>query len=414
MRFDEVATFGDAHLAQIGQTRAGCDVRRIAIPYRHIEPADLPPREWLFDQRLIRGFVSLTVSPGGIGKSSLVLVEAMAMASGRPLLGKASHKNLRVLIWNGEDPADETQRRVAAACKYFDIAGQDLEQNLFISSGRTMPINLAREERGQLIVGSDLIDALVAVIRAQRIDVVIIDPFVTTHSVNENDNRAVNSVVSAWREIADRANCAVELVHHSQKGALTNGRELGVSQSRGASALLDGVRSARFLVGMTSEEASKAGLDSPYGYFRVLDGKANLAPRCDRSRWYRMHGVDLENYSDEYPEGDSVGVCTPWKWPDAFADVSLDDLSLVKELIVGERLRYSDQADDWAGTAVALVLELDIGPRKKGERSSEQNRNRAKVRSILGTWISNGELKVVEGRDPMNRRITKFVEVPSA
>ncbi|MGI4764846.1 MAG: hypothetical protein ACRYGP_07245 [Janthinobacterium lividum] len=30
--------------------------------------------------------MSCTVSPGGRGKSSLVLVEAMALASGRPLL----------------------------------------------------------------------------------------------------------------------------------------------------------------------------------------------------------------------------------------------------------------------------------------------------------------------------------------
>ena len=50
-------------------------------------PKDIPPRQRVYGRHLIRKFLSTTAAPGGIGKSSLVLAEAVAMASGRNLLG---------------------------------------------------------------------------------------------------------------------------------------------------------------------------------------------------------------------------------------------------------------------------------------------------------------------------------------
>ena len=45
------------------------------------------PREWVYGRHLIRGYVSCTVSPGGAGKTTLALTEAIALATGRALLG---------------------------------------------------------------------------------------------------------------------------------------------------------------------------------------------------------------------------------------------------------------------------------------------------------------------------------------
>src|SRR5690606_19629679 len=63
-------------------------VSRKIIPtaFEWVEPENIPPRPWVYGRHFIRGFVTLTVSPGGVGKSSLVTVEALAMASGRNLL----------------------------------------------------------------------------------------------------------------------------------------------------------------------------------------------------------------------------------------------------------------------------------------------------------------------------------------
>ena len=46
----------------------------VPSPFTLREPKLIPPRQWLYGTHLIRGFVSLTVAPGGLGKSSMVLV----------------------------------------------------------------------------------------------------------------------------------------------------------------------------------------------------------------------------------------------------------------------------------------------------------------------------------------------------
>jgi hypothetical protein len=45
---------------------------------------------------VIRKFVSATIAPGGAGKSSLVIVEVLEMAAGKPLLLEVARAPLRV------------------------------------------------------------------------------------------------------------------------------------------------------------------------------------------------------------------------------------------------------------------------------------------------------------------------------
>lgn len=379
-------------------------------PFVLRDTATLPPRRWLYDRHLIAGFASLTVSPGGLGKSSMVLVEALAMVTGRALLGAAPPRPLRVWYWNGEDPRDEIERRVAAACAHYGITATDLGDRLHTDSGRDVPIALATMGKAGVLLARPAVEAMVSAITTGRIDVLVIDPFVTSHAVPENDNGAVNAVVALWREIADRTGCAVELVHHAQKAAINAGSEIGMAQSRGASALIDGVRSARYLVAMTAEEARRAGIETHRGFFRVEMGKANLAPLPDQATWRRLVSVDLFNGTDDYPGGDRVGVVVPWEWPDAFDGVRVQDLEAVKARLASGVWKASEQADEWAGHAVAAVLGIDAGPAKKGQRTPAQNAARAKVRELLKTWKRTGEVVEVIRTDPQNRRSAPFIE----
>ena len=97
----------------------------------------LPPREWLFGQHYIRKFVTATISPGGIGKSSNAIIEALAMATGRqamPLRVVSLGKRTKLKVWYvcGEDPRDEIERRFQAAMIHFGIEPEDVEGYLFI------------------------------------------------------------------------------------------------------------------------------------------------------------------------------------------------------------------------------------------------------------------------------------------
>ena len=74
-----------------------------ATPYVWKDPATLRRREWVYGYLLIRKFVTATVAPGGVGKSSLGAVESLAQVSGKDLLGVFPPRPLRVWLWNLED-----------------------------------------------------------------------------------------------------------------------------------------------------------------------------------------------------------------------------------------------------------------------------------------------------------------------
>ena len=90
------------------------------------------------------------------------------MASNRPLLGIQPRQRCRVWYWNGEDPRDEIERRVAAACLHHQIAPDELEGWLFLDSGRDTEIIVAEETRNGAKIVEPLVAALISEIRAQK------------------------------------------------------------------------------------------------------------------------------------------------------------------------------------------------------------------------------------------------------
>ncbi|MGO8738794.1 AAA family ATPase [Rhodoblastus sp.] len=365
--------------------------RIIAKPFRWIEPATIPPRQWLYGRHYIRGFVSMTVAPGGVGKSSLSIVEFLAMASGKPLLGIEPPTRCRVWLWNGEDPQDEIDRRVMAAALHYGLTPEDLDGYLFTNSGRETEIILATQLRTGVKIAEPVVNEVISTIQKNRIDLMGIDPFVSSHQVTENDNQAIDRVAKTWGKIAGVTNCAIELVHHSRK---SNGNETSIEDARGASALSGAVRSGRTLNVMSEEEAAKAGVEFRRSHVRIDHGaKSNLAKPPDKATWIRLTSVDLGN-------GDEVGVVTSWKWPDPLENVSVHDLRAVQNIIAAGEWRDSVQAKDWAGKAVAQAMKLD----------ATNKRDKARINSLLKIWKASGALTVVEKKDS-KRELRDFVEV---
>lgn len=367
-----------------------------ATPFRWIDPAAIPPRGWIYGWHYIRKFIATTIAPGGIGKSSLVIVEALAIATGQALLGITPNESTPVWIWNGEDPREEMERRVMAAALRYRLRPEDLEGRLFLDSGRTAPIVIARQTREGTVIAEPVVEAVKAAIRDNGIGVFVVDPFVSSHEVSENDNGAINAVATVWAQIADETGCAIELVHHARKG---QGGEVTVEDGRGASALLSKARAGRALNVMTEEEAERAGVENRRLHFRYYDGKANLAPPADSSTWLRLASVDLGNARADRP-ADSVGVAESWWWPDPFTGVTTADLRAVQQKVSEGRYRESSQAKDWVGRAVAEALRLDV----------ENKADRAKIKGLLKTRIRTGALRIVDDQDERGNK-RPFVEV---
>jgi len=368
------------------------EAQKVALepkPFVLGDASKIPPREWVYGRHYIRKFLSVTVAPGGTGKTAITLAEAVAMATGRSIMGVETEPR-RVWVWNLEDPLEELQRRIAGIAQHHNITQDDLGDRLLVNSGRDEPLIIA-EQAGGANVLTPAADALTHHIKAMNVDVVIVDPFVSSHHLSENDNKAIDMVVKRWAQVANDANCSIELVHHVRKG---NGmQEATVSDARGASALVDAARHVRRLQRMTAEEARNAGIDEDqfWRYSREGDSKDNLAPPSGDSTWRQMVSVEL-------PNGDSVGVSEPWSWPDAFSDVTRSDLESVQRRVASGEWRENPRAKDWVGIAVAEALNLDAA----------DSYNKAKIRQLLKIWIENGALRVTEQPDK-HRKMRAFV-----
>ena len=139
-----------------------------ATPYVWTEPETIPLRAWLYGHHLIRKFVSATVAPGAVGKSSLVLAEALAMVSGKALLEILPPKKLRVWLWNLEDPTEETIRRVQATAKFYSLNADDFGDRLFVDSGRDQSLVIVTTTRSGASVLLPIIENIIAKSRRVR------------------------------------------------------------------------------------------------------------------------------------------------------------------------------------------------------------------------------------------------------
>lgn len=360
-----------------------------AIPFDFRDVVKIPRREFLYGTHLIRKFISVTVAPGGVGKSALLIVEALDMATGKQIFGWfCPEKELTVWLFNLEDPRDELDRRVMASCLKHKITKDDIGGRLYVNSGREQPLVIAETTREGARIVRPVVNALINEIKRRNIDVLIVDPFVSCHNVNENDNSSMDMVVKEWNKVAEAGNCAIELIHHTRK--LGDAR-VSTEAARGAKALTDAARSVRIINGMTEKQGLEAGVDNHRNYFQTYTDKSNMAPPANMSRWFKIEGVDLMNGSIGL--GDNVGVVVPWQYPDAFDGVTKTQVYEIQQKVAAGEYRKDPQSPGWVGHVVAEVLDLDLG----------QASEKMAVKTMIKTWLGNKvlleETRSIEGRD---------------
>jgi hypothetical protein len=370
---------------------------RAAPPPLAAAPADLPPpdaippRQWLYGTRLIRGFVSVLAAPGGVGKSALALAQALCLASGRPLLGERVHHTVPVWVLNLEDPLEEMHRRVAALMALHRLAPEDLTGRLYLHSGRDRRITMATSDAG-IVVHPDRA-GLIAAAQAAGIGLIVIDPFVKSHTLDENANGDMDAAATAWAEVAHQAHCAILLVHHVRKAAGE-----GVEAMRGAKSLSDAARAASILAPMTAEEAQALGVPERerWRIVRLDDAKSNLAPKSESALWYRLETVALGNATPDYPNGDQVGAIVPWKPPSPLRGLSIADCNAVLDRIA---------AGDGDGAAFSAHRTGRAAGRWAGQVLVEQHGFEPdEAARVLAAWLRSGLLVEAEYRHPTQRK----------
>ncbi|MBU2340026.1 MAG: AAA family ATPase [Alphaproteobacteria bacterium] len=364
-----------------------------ATPFGWPDPAKIPRRRWLFGHWLLRGEVTAIVAPGGVGKSTFTAGVALSLASGQDFLDKALPEGAcTVWLWNLEDDRAELDRQFTACSLRHAVGPQDCGSRLYVDSGLDQRLCTAIEvERGLEIV-EPVYANLKAEIEARGIDVLTVDPFVSSHEIDENANVLIDKVAKRWKRLASETQCSIVLVHHTKK---MGGREVRAEDSRGAVALINAARSTLVLNPMSNEEAERFGITEKAErrtIIRVDDDKPNRAPP-ENAWWMKLESVDLGN-GDGLQPSDHVGAATHWTPPDPFDGLNTRDLYNVQLAIDAGAFAENVQSKDWAGSAVAETLGFDLEDRAQKER----------VKSLIRTWKHNGALKVERRHDGKRER----------
>jgi RecA-family ATPase len=203
--------------------------------------------------------VAVVIAPGGTGKTTLTLYEAVCIALGQPVFGLPVRKPGPVLIVTAEDSREmlvARMRAIADAMQLTPAQRDVVRRDVRISdvSGQGVKLTLVADD---VVVPSPTVDDIIEQARPLAPVLISIDPAVSFGVGEARTNDAEQGLVEAARRIRAELGCCVRYVHHSGK---QNARDKATDQyaGRGGSAMPDGARMVAVLHPLTSEEWTKA------------------------------------------------------------------------------------------------------------------------------------------------------------
>jgi len=346
------------------------------MQFHAIDPVgikSIPPRRWAYGRFLLFGSAAVIGAVDGGGKGAIATVMALAMITGRPLLGEHVWRAGPVVIVSYEDDQNEWHRRIAAGCVHHGVDYEHALANIHFAVKPAGPISFAAMTAVGICFpdGADLVTG----IKKLGAVLLIVDPFNLSHGLEDgNSNIQVAQVAGEMARIARDSDAALLLLHHLRKGSTGAADDL-----MGATSLRATFRSCRILARMTPETAEQLqiGRDARR-YVRIAGSKENYAPPPDKATWFRLASIELGNATEEYPDGDNVAVATCWQPRPVFEGMDATTLRAVFDVLRRTVHSPNKQAKHtpWCGKPL-----IEIG-----------DRNEREAVKIVGLWLDSGVL----------------------
>lgn len=179
------------------------------LPFEPAERLAVRPEEhrWLVESLWAEEAVGIVGGEPKCCKSFLALDIAVAVASGTPCLRRfAVRRPGRVLLYAAEDALDVVRRRIDGICRASGVAIAGLDLQVITVPSLRLDVEIDRRD-------------LAATVAALRPRLLILDPFVRLHRVDENASGEVAPLLAYLRDLQRRHQLAVIVVHHARKGA---------------------------------------------------------------------------------------------------------------------------------------------------------------------------------------------------
>jgi hypothetical protein len=268
---------------------------------------------------------------------------------------------------------------------------------LFLDSGYDVPLDLAHGN-AKSVVNKGVVQTVADRVKERRLDIVIFDPLVALHTLQEGDNPSLAKVIRALGKIARDCTCAIELIHHTRKPGKDSDRDLTADDVRGAGAIVYGPRSGRLLHPMTGADAEKFGIEGEERnrYFRIERAKTNMARR-ETVCWIELVERPIAN-GENGAYADTVAVSTLWTPPDVTDKVNDSMAAAIRSEIGRNDYRRDQRASNWAGKLIGQRLGLDL----------EKPSHRRQAKDVLNWLIAKGVL-TTQFREDKNRKSREFV-----
>jgi len=169
--------------------------------------ADPQPQRWLIESLWAAEAVGIVGGEPKCCKSFLALDLAVSVASGTPCLRHfQARQRGPVLLFAAEDPLHVVRRRLQAIALAAEVDFDKLDIHVITSPSLRLDIEADRKR-------------LRATVEALKPGLLVLDPFVRLHRVDENLVADVAPLLGYLRQLQRRFHTAVLLVHHARKGA---------------------------------------------------------------------------------------------------------------------------------------------------------------------------------------------------
>jgi len=179
------------------------------LPVESADRLAVRPEEhrWLVEGLWAEEAVGIVGGEPKCCKSFLALDVAVAVASGAPCLRRfAVPRAGRVLLYAAEDPLHVVRRRIDGICRAAGVAIDGLDLHVITSTSLRLDIENDRRNLAETIA-------------AMQPRLLVLDPFVRLHRIDENSSGEVAPLLAFLRDLQRTHGVAVMVVHHARKGA---------------------------------------------------------------------------------------------------------------------------------------------------------------------------------------------------
>jgi RecA-family ATPase len=263
----------------------GALAAKVASEWEGKEPRAL---RWTVRKRIPRGAVAILSGDGAIGKTTISLQLAVAVARGSDWLGAPVEEGGPVLFFSAEEEENEIHRRLAMIVSHHGIKFSDLP-NLHVYCRPGENALLGTISKG-VIAPTPLLTQLTLGACERRASLIIIEAMADVFAGDEINRGHVSQFMALMRQLALKTDAAVLLLQHPSLAGMSTG-----TGTAGSTHWNNAARSRLYFSSVKAGDEPDTGLRE----LRVM--KSNYGPAAEsvKVRWQRGVFVPSETASIE-------------------------------------------------------------------------------------------------------------------